>query len=163
MRNGPHVDRRKYRLAQVAPVEQGFASSHGLVVSHVLVDGKRDAGALAQADDLARLGVIHAQRLLGQDSADVLLSLDDLSDDVDLRVRRHGDVDHLDLRIVQQLFVRVVRLADVVPLGHRAGTLRIPRGDRHRIETSIAVRHQVAVGHDESGADATNTETLVTR
>ena len=60
------------------------------------------------------------------------LCLQTFSDHVDLRIRRHGDIDHLDLAAGQHLLIGVVR-RQPMPLGHAlrhapASATRSPRG-----------------------------------
>jgi len=52
------------RFADDAAVEQGFGRAHGVVVTHVLVDGQRDAGGLTGMDGFNSFGIVQTKRLL---------------------------------------------------------------------------------------------------
>ena len=151
----------KTGVAQIAAIQQALAGPHRLVVTHVLVDGQRDAGLLAQPHHLDRFGVVHAQRLLRQHAADVIVVLDDLADHFQLHVGRHGHIDNLDAAVGQQRLIIVVGL-QAVPLGDLPGVVGRPRRDRHRVEAGLAIGHQVAIGHDEPRPDAADRRVLVT-
>ena len=162
VRDGAHVDAGENRLAQQPSLQQALACADRLVVTHVLIHGQHDPGRLAHLDDLGRLGVIHPQRLLRQNAADVIVPVDDLPDHVELSVRRHGDVEDLHLAVFQHPLVAVVN-GQPMPLRHRASVFRIAGRDRHGVEARLAIGDQVAVGHDEPGPDATDRGTLVDR
>ena len=68
--------------------------------------------------------------------------------------RRHGDVEHLDVAVRQQLVRRRVDARHAVQIGGGLGPLLAPRGNGDRVETRFAVGDQVAVAHDEASADA---------
>jgi hypothetical protein len=83
---------------------------------HVLIHGQRDAGVVAQPDDFDRLRVINSKRLLSEDAFDMASLFDSGFHNIDLNVRRDGDVDDFDLRISEQLFVVVVDFRDRMPI-----------------------------------------------
>ena len=100
------------------------------------------AGLGDEVDDLLRFGVVTGDWLLGQDAFDVV-ALDDFADDFQLYVGRHGDVDHFDVRIVQQLAVVVVGVGQLVAGGHFFGALQRLRADGDRVEARVPVGHQM--------------------
>src|SRR5262249_6447879 len=75
-----------------------------------------------------------------------------------LRVRRHGDVENLDVRISKQFGVAGMHASDVMTLCRFAGPGGIARGDGHGIEASLAIRHEVAIAHDEASAGTTDAD-----
>ena len=108
MRNGPHLDRGKHRLAQPAAAENVLERPHRLIVAHVLIDGERDAGAGAQGDALAGFTHAQCQRLLRQDAANVVAVGDGPTNDMRLHVRRDGDIQDFDVGIGQELADRAM-------------------------------------------------------
>lgn len=53
------------------------------------------------------------------------------------------------LPLAKHSLIRIKR-RQRMPLGHSLGVSRRARSDRDRIETRLAIRHQVAIGHDEA-------------
>src|SRR5205823_12749961 len=78
-------------------------------------------------------------------------------------VRRHRDVEHLDALVFEQLAVVVVEPRDRMPRRDGLRLLRVLRGDGDRVKARRAVRHQVAVRHDETGPDTTDADGAVFR
>ena len=101
VRDRAHLDRGDHRLAQVAAVEQLLEDPHRLVEAHVLVDRQHLAGVAAFRLDPLGLGQIERQGLLRQDRLDVRLP-QRVADQVRLLVGREGDVDDLDLGVLDQ-------------------------------------------------------------
>ena len=93
-------------------------------LSHVLVDGERDAGGLAFRHRFDRLRVIDGQRFLGEDALGRFARARGL-DQPQTRLRRNRDVQHFEARIVQQLLVTVIYLRNVMAIGdaHRVLTM----------------------------------------
>ena len=85
-----------------------------------------------------------------------------VADQVRLLVGREGDVDDLDLGVLDQRLGRVVDAADVPALGDLGRLGRGARGDRHDREAGLGVGGQMHVGHDEAGADAADPEVAAT-
>ena len=106
---------------------------------------------------------IMRQRFLGEDAADVVVVLAGRAEDGRLGVRRHGDVEHLDLGIGEQFVDGGVTARDAVLLRRPPGVRWRPRGDGDRIEPGLAVGDQMAVAHDEAGADAADAKVLAAR
>ncbi len=79
-------------------------------------------------------------------------------DEVGLLVGREGEVDDLDLGVLDQRLRRVVDAGDAPALGHLGGAVAAPRGDRHHREAGVLVGGEVALGHDHAGADAADPE-----
>jgi hypothetical protein len=73
-----------------------------VVEPHVLIDDEPHARPLALLHQLAGIGVRRRQRLLGQDPTDLAGSGQGGLDHRRLHVGGHGDVEHLDLGIVEQ-------------------------------------------------------------
>ena len=163
VRNRPHVDRRENRLTQITTVKQRTARADRLVVAHILIHGQRDAGILTKPNDLDGFRVIHAERLLREDASQMPVSLNRFAYDFQLNVRRHGDVDDFDFGIVEEISIITVRLRKAVPIRDRFRVIKIPRGNRDRIETRLSIRDEVAVGHDEAGTDAADRNVLPLR
>jgi len=154
VRNRPHVDAREDRRPQVAAFEHGLARADRLIEPHVLIDGQQDSSVLAHPHDPARLRVIHAERLLGEDAANVVRLLHRFGDNLQLNIGRHRDIDDRNARVAQQLPVVVIDAADVVSRGHGLRVRPVARRDCDRIESRLAIRNEMAVGHDETRADA---------
>ena len=153
VRDRPHLDRRQHRLAEPAVVEQRLQGAHRLVVPHVLVDLKEHAGPLARLDQRRGLRVRHRQRLLRQDAPDATRMVEDAADHVRLLVGRHGDIDHLDRRVVEHLLQGPIDLRDSPQRGHFLRGLDRPRRDPDHAEPGVGVGHQVAIADDEARAD----------
>ena len=88
---------------------------------------------------------------------------DGLADDGRLRVGRHGHVEDLDRLVGEQVGDGGVAAGNAVLLGDGAGAGRVARGDGHGVEAGLAVGDEVAVAHDEAGADAADAEVLAPR
>ena len=88
---------------------------------------------------------------------------DRAADQVRLRVRRHGDVEDLDLRVGEQCVDGVVNGRDRVLRGDFARGGGVPRRDGDGVEAGVAVRDEVAVAHDEPGPDAADPPVLALR
>ena len=88
-----------------------------MVVAHVLVDGQRDARRAAQIDDLFGLSVVDAEWLLREDSSDVVGVPHRLANDVDLHIRRDGNIDNFDSRIGQQSTIIGMHRRNLVSAG----------------------------------------------
>ena len=153
VRDAAHVDGGQDRLADSAVSQERFAGTHRLVVAHVLVHGQHDAGLFAGLDGGDSLGVIRADRLLREDAFGRAACAGGL-DDFELVVRRHGEVEHLDRLVIEQLFDRVVNGWDVVLLGALGCVGLCAGGDGDRVEAGLSVGDQVAVVHDEAAANA---------
>src|SRR5262249_14069504 len=122
-----------------------------------------DAGAGAGFDALPRFGHRQRQRLLSEYAAKVLVGLHDLADQGRLQVGRHGDVQNFDGRIGEEGIDAIVDFGDLVLLGGGAGMLDIARGDGYGIETGLTVGNQVAIAHNEAGAEAADAKVLAAR
>ena len=85
--------------------------------------------------------------LLG--TANVLV-LDHFTDNINLNVRRNGDVHDLDILVRKQFLISVVDVADFVTLGNCLSILRHAGCNRDGVEADIPIRHQLAIGHDET-------------
>ena len=59
--------------------------------------------------------------------------------------------------------IRPALAEDVVTFGDGAGMGRIARGDGDRVETGLAIGDEMAVTHDEAGADAADAPVLAAR
>ena len=81
-----------------------------------------------------------------------------VADQVRLLVGREGDVDDLDLWVLDQRLGRVVDLGDAPALGHFGRAGRRARGDRDHREAGLGVGGEMDVGHDHAGADAADPE-----
>ena len=62
--------------------------------------------------------------------------------------------------VIEQRFDGIVNGRDAVTPGDGAGRSGGARGDGHRAEAGLAVSDQVAVAHDEAGADAADAPVL---
>ena len=153
MRDAAHVDGGQHRLTDGAIGQQRLAGADRLVVTHVLVHGQHDPGLFADLDRGDGLGVIRAQRFLCEDALGGAASAGGL-DDGELIVGRHGDVEHLDRCVVEQLLDRVVHGRDAVLRCALGGVVAGAGSDGDWVETGLTVGNQVAVVHDEPAADA---------
>ncbi len=156
-----HVDTGENRIAKVTAIENTFTGADGLVVAHVLIDGESNVGSFAKIDDAFSLFVVHAEGLLRKDPADVVLAFDDLLNDLKLDIGGNGDVDNLDIGVIEKRFVGLVRGRNLVSFGNGLSILEGLGGDGNRIESSLAIGNEVAVGHDESGTNTADAEGLV--
>ena len=105
----------------------------------------------------------HRQRLLRQNASDMVVVPDRLADQSRLRVRRHGDVEHLNVGVGQQVGVGGVDARDVVHFGGGASVVGVARGDGDGVEAGLAVGDEMTVAHDEAGAGAADAEVLAAR
>ena len=87
--------------------------------------------------------------------------LDGFADDVNLHVGRDGDVDDLDLLVGHQFCITLVHRIDPVPFRDKPSMFGVPRSDGHGIEAGLAIRHQLAVGHNEARTDAADSNSPV--
>ena len=153
MRDGVHVDLREDELAELAAVEDLLQHAHRLVVAHVLVDREDLAGGLRLVAQLDRLVERQRQRLLREDGLDVLL-LERMPDQRRLLVGREGEVDDLDVGVLDQrsgvswTLGMPQRSATFCGIGLGA------RGDGDDREAGLLVGGEMALGHDHAGADA---------
>ena len=133
-----------------------------MVVAHVLVHGERDARCFASLDGFERFGVIHPERFLREDAFDRFAFARGL-DQCELRVRRHGDVEHFDATgSSSKLLVGVVDFG----MPWRAATFAhfpIARGDGDGIEAGLSVSDQMAIVDDEAAAEDADAKILSAR
>ncbi len=104
---------------------------------------REDAGLPREVDDLGGPGGGRGERLLDQQGLAGAQRRD--GDGVVLRVRRR-QVDHVDVRVGQDLRVRPVRALDPVPGGERLRALHRPGGDGDRagpVDDGEVLRHLV--------------------
>ena len=127
-----------------------------MIVTHVLIDGQLDARLFTEMHHLLRFPITRRQRLLCQDAPDVAGLLDRFTDNRQLVLRRNGNIHHLDGGIRQQFLGGVVNLGNAARLSHVAGLVGTAGGNCHHVVTRIAVRHEMAVAHDEAGSDGAN-------
>ena len=118
-----------------------------------MVHGQDNASGFAGFDRLNGLSVIRAQRFLRQNAFGCAARTGGL-DDLELVVRRHGEIKNLDGCVIEQLVDGAVYGADVVPLGAGDGVRLRAAGDGDGIEAGLGVSHEMAVAHDEAAADA---------
>ena len=142
-------------------IEQRFAGPHRLVVAHVLVDGQRDARPLAKLHDLLRLAIIHPQRLLRQDAADVLLVLAPPCLITSICTSGGTAISTTSTLPLASISSYVSIRLQPMPLRHPPRMRRRPRRNRHRIEPRLPIRHQMAIRHDEPAADAADRRRFV--
>ena len=102
VRDRVHVDLREDDVAERAAVDDLLQHAHRLVVAHVLVDREDLAGLRGLVAQLDRFLERQRQRLLRQDRLDVRL-LQRVADQRRLLVRRKGEVDDLDVWVLDQL------------------------------------------------------------
>ena len=157
MRDRVHVYFSKDDLTERATVDDLLQNAHRLVIAHILVD--RDdltggGGLVAQGSGLAKR---QSQRLLRQNGLDVLL-LQRVADERGLEIRRIGDVDNFDRRILDQFFRCRVNSRNSPALGDRLGLGRGTRGDCPDRKTRVLIGRQMALGHDHAGANAADPE-----
>ncbi len=89
--------------------------------------------------------------------------LNDVSDNVELKVGRDGNIDDFHRRIGEQF--EIVRIDVRYPMsrGNRLGLLAPPRSNCDRIESRVPIGHEVAVRHDKPRADTANPHRFVSR
>ena len=83
-----------------------------------------------------------------------MLLLHRVPDQRRLLVRRKGEIDDLDVCILDQLFRRVVHRWDAPAGGDLLGVRPGARGDRRHRKAGLLVSRQMALGHNHAGADA---------
>ena len=162
VRDGPHVDGGQHRLAEPAALQHVLHGAHRLVVAHVLVDGQRDAGLRAQLDARRCASATrHAPAASGRGCRGCGRC-----------ARRPGGSRPAARRAARRCRAprpsgrRAARRAShdtaAMPCccGDGAGVLGIARGDGDRIEARLAIGDQVAIAHDEAGADAADAPVL---
>src|ERR1041384_3466833 len=66
MWNAAHLDRRQHRLANGSVAQKTFRRADRLVEAHVLVDGQRNAGVIAELYGFASFAIVYAERLLSE-------------------------------------------------------------------------------------------------
>ena len=154
VRNRPHLDRGQHRIAERATLDERAAAAHGMVVAHVLIHHQPHARPLAGRHDFLGLGEACGQRLLRHNAANLAGPLQGFSDHRWLHIGGHCNVEHPDGRIVEQLAEVAVGPWDPMPGSHGTGRSSGATGDRHGVETVGPIGGQMAVGHDEAGADA---------
>ena len=167
VRNRPHVDRRQHRVTQHTGVDQAPCRPDRLVKPHVLVHRQGDPRLAAQTDNLAGLAQVNSERFLSQQPGQVTSSAGTrpgrLTNHLQLDVRRHRHIEDLDLGIRNQVTPVGMHGRDRMPHGHLVSLRLAPRRNRNRIQTGVAVRHQLAVGHDETGSDAADSHVTASR
>ncbi len=99
-----------------------------MVIAHVLVHREGDARSFASTYGFESFRVVHPQRLLSEDSFEGVTGASGF-DQAELRIGRHGNIQHFDGRVCEQLFAVVVNLGNVVALSDLRGALVIARGD----------------------------------
>src|SRR6185437_1906932 len=153
VRTGSHLDRGQNRRAQNTALEQILERPHRLIVAHVLVDRQGETGIGAQVDDLPCLVGVQSERLLRQDTAEVVGVLYCLLDNLQLEIRWEGKIDDLDLWVGQKLSVGIVDAGNAPLSSDRSSVGRCPRSDRGHGEAGLLVGRQLNVADDEPGAD----------
>ena len=153
MWNAAHVEGGEHGVAKSAVFEQCLGGAYGLIVAHVLVHSQDDAGGFAGFDSLDSLGVIGSQRFLRENAFSGTARASGL-DNLQLIVRRYGEVEYLNGFVIQQLIDGIVHRADAVALGAGGGIGGRAAGDGSGIEACLAIGDEVAVAHDKPAADA---------
>ena len=154
VRDGAHLDGGQHRFAEHPTLQQCLQRPNRLVIAHVLVDAERNARRFVGAHDRRRLPRVHGQRLLRQDSLQIWLPLlDDLQQDLRLLVRRHRHVDNFNLLVLKQLAPVVVDLLHAPRRRDLLCPLPRSRGDGHAPVAGVFIRQQMAIPHDEAGAN----------
>ena len=144
------LDRRIGHLADPAVADQRARGAEPLAPAELLVDRQLHAGLLPQADDLGGLGQLVGERLLAQH---VFAGGRHLAHDIELRPRRHGNLDDLDRLVIQQLVQLPVHVRDVELARRLFGRLvaHIVAGDH--VELVLPVGGQRGVIDDPPAAD----------
>ncbi len=132
-----------------------------MVVAHVLIHGQCDTRLLTQFDNLLGFAVVQAHWLLGQHASNVVVVLNDFSHHFQLHIRRHSHIDNFEFRIGEQFLVGRIDLGQRMAFGNSFCVDWVPRRNRDRIEARLAIRDQMAIGHDETGADTANRNVFV--
>ena len=75
-----------------------------------------------------------------------------------MNIRRHGDIEDFNGLVGEQFLDGRKTARDAARFRHSLGTSWIARGDGHGIEAGLPVGHEMAVAHDETGADAADAD-----
>ena len=108
--------------------------------------------AAASSRSCTRLVERERERFLREDALDVRL-LKRLADQSGLLVGRKGEVEHLDGRVLDQRFRRVVDGGNAPALGHLRGMLLVREAIATTGKPARRIGRQMALGHDHAGAD----------
>ena len=157
MRDRVHVDLSEDDLAQFATIQNLLQHAHRLVVAHVLIDRDRLACSRRLVAKTNGFAERKRERLLGENSLDMLL-LQREPDQRRLLVGRVGQIDNLDLGVLDQRLRRRVNLGDRPARRNLVGARFGARGDCRDLEACLPVGGEMALGHDHSGADCADAE-----
>lgn len=86
MWNRPHLYGGQNRFSKITAIEHCFQRSNRLVEAHILVDCQGDAGVIAKPNNLASIGIICGQRLLTENTSDVVVVPNGCPDDPQLLI-----------------------------------------------------------------------------
>ena len=153
VRDGPHVDRGQHRRRRASRASRSDPSSPGPTgrsrmfwLTASVIPARRTASTHSRASRTVMASGFWARM------PRTVLRCDGFADDRRLRVRRDGDVEHLDRRVGEQVVDGGVDRRDAVTLAATSrARVRVARGDGDRVEPGLAIGDQVAVAHDEPG------------
>ena len=83
------------------------------------------------------------------------------SDHIKLTIRRHGNVQDFHFRMPDDGLDRIANSFNLVPSSDVLCGGSSSRSDGHRIQSMLSVSNQLAIGHNESGPDASDARTSI--
>ena len=148
-----NLDRGVDYLADPALFDQAPCCTQALAPAQLLVDRQLDTTLARQAHDFGGVGQRIGQRLLAQQ---MLAGGDAGAGNVELVMRRDGDLADLDRRVGQQRFQTVVNLGNPKLRGHLLGCGPIDIIAGHDVQVVFLVGGQHRVLHDAAAANDAN-------
>ena len=122
----------------------------------VLVDCQRDTGLAAEVLEFPGLCVVAPQWLLGEDATNTVAMPNDLTNDLNSRIWRNGNVDDFGLLVLQERLHRVMHSGNTVMPDDFTGVFGLLRGDSHRVEAYLLISRKVTIDQDKPTADTTD-------
>ena len=138
-----------------------MAGTDGLVIAHVLIDSQCDLMLFAQSDNFDSFTAIGAEGFLSEDPGELMGCIESSSDDVCLTVRRDSHIQYLNIRLCDNFFHGTADCGDLPAAGNSGGLTVRSGGDGNGAQSVLGVSGEVAVGHDESGADTADADGAV--
>lgn len=152
MWDAAHLDGGEDRFANRSVFQKGFGSADRLVETHVLVYGQSDSGGFTRGDGFDCFGVIHAERLLSEDAFDSFARAGGF-DESELGIWRHGDIENLDIRIVEKLFVVFVDGGNSMAVPDASGVLEGAGCNCDGIEASLAIGDEMTIIDNKTASE----------
>ena len=156
--DGSHFDCGEHGCTECLLTEECMAGADGLIESHVLIDSQQYVVLFAESDEFSGFATAGAEWFLGKDTAEPVSGIECATNDIGLAIGRDSDVEDLDFGVLHNLFDGLTDGRDLPAGSGGGGGAEVSRGDGDWSQLVPSISGEVAVGHDEAGADAADAD-----